>query len=60
MKWMMYLAGIAIGGCVGYFAGITKGVMQRNKDAQKTQAVIQELQALRGEMHATQQELWRR
>jgi uncharacterized membrane-anchored protein YhcB (DUF1043 family) len=60
MKWMMYLAGIAIGGCIGFFAGSLRGMRHQTRQAQTTQAVIQELQALRGEMHATQQELWRR
>jgi uncharacterized membrane-anchored protein YhcB (DUF1043 family) len=60
MKWVMYLAGIAIGGCIGFFAGALRGTRRETRQAQKTQAVIQELQAMRGEMHATQQELWRR
>jgi hypothetical protein len=56
---MMYLAGIAVGSCVGFYAARISDAKQMRQQAQRTQAVIQELQALRGEMHTTQQELWR-
>jgi len=57
---MMYLAGIAVCSCAGFFVATAKDANRRKKEAERTQAVIQELQALRGEMHTTQQELWRR
>ena len=57
---MMYLAGIAVGSCVGFFAAKANDAKQKKTQARQTQALIQELQGLRGEMHATQQELWQR
>jgi len=59
VKWVISLAGIAVCSCAGFFAAKTSDANRRKKEAERTQAVIQELQALRGEMHATQQELWR-
>lgn len=56
----MYLAGIVVGSCVGFFAAKISDAKRNQARAQATQARIQELQALRGEMHATQQELWQR
>jgi hypothetical protein len=56
----MYLAGIVVGSCVGFFAAKISDAKRNEAMAQATQARIQELQALRGEMHATQQELWQR
>ena len=59
MKWGMYLAGLVIGGCVGFFAARIKAIKTQNEQAKHTQVLIQELAGLRGEMHATQQERWR-
>lgn len=59
MKWGMYLAGMVIGGCVGFFAAKAKTIQQQNQQAKQKQVLIQELAGLRGEMHATQQERWR-
>ena len=60
MKWAMYLAGIVVGSCVGFFVAKISDAKRDQARARETQARIQELQALRGEMHATQQELWQR
>ena len=59
MKWGMYLAGMVIGGCVGFFAAQANAIKKHNKEAKQTQVLIQELAGLRGEMHAIQQERWR-
>lgn len=60
MKWAMYLAGIIVGGSVAFFVERARSISKLTEQARQTQVAIQELQALRGEMHATQQELWRR
>ena len=59
MKWAMYLAGIVIGGSAGFFVAQANAIRKHRKQAKETQVLIRELAALRGEMHATQQELWR-
>ena len=59
MKWAMYLAGMVIGGCVGFIVSQANAIKKHNKEAKQTQVLIQELAALRGEMHTTQQERWR-
>ena len=59
MKWAMYLAGMVVGGCVGFIAAQINATKKQNAQAKQTQVVIQELAGLRGEMHATQQERWR-
>lgn len=59
MKWAMYLAGMLIGGCVGFFVSQIKAMKRHNQEAKQTQVLIRELAGLRGEMHATQQERWR-
>lgn len=60
MKWLIYLAGISVGFCAGFFVGSLRNLNRMDQQKRKTQMAIQELQALRGEMHATQQELWQR
>lgn len=59
MKWVMHLGGMLFGGCVGFCVANINQRTRNKMQETSAQATIQELAALRGEMHTTQQERWR-